>query len=58
MPTYSQLEALYRASYFLTYIMLQPIHLVCIDDRTKNLFILAGQREEIEIEITPEGEVN
>ena len=57
MPTYVQLEGLYRASYFLTYLMFQPIHLVCIDERTQNLFILAGHSEEIEIEITPDGEV-
>jgi hypothetical protein len=36
---------------------LQPIHLICVDQRTKNLFILAGHNEELEIEITPEGEV-
>lgn len=57
MPTDAQLEGLYRSSYFLTYLMFQPIHLVCIDDRSQNLFILAGQAEEIEIEITPDGEV-
>jgi hypothetical protein len=37
--------------------MFQPIHLICIDERTKNLFILAGNHEEIEFEITPKGEV-
>jgi len=37
--------------------MSQPIHLICIDDRTQNVFILAGQDEEIEFEITPAGEV-
>jgi hypothetical protein len=37
--------------------MLQPIHLICIDERTKNLYILAGYNEEIELEITPNGEV-
>lgn len=34
MPNDAQLRGLYRLSYWLTYIMLQPIHLVCIDDRT------------------------
>ncbi|WP_442921718.1 DUF6888 family protein [Microcoleus sp. Aus8_D2] len=34
MPTTAQLESLYRVSYQLTFIMLQPIHLVCIDRRT------------------------
>lgn len=57
MPTKIQLEGLYRISYRLTYIMLQPIHLICIDERSKNLFILAGNDEEIEIEITPNGEI-
>jgi len=37
--------------------MLQPIHLVCIDERTQNLYILAGQSEEIEFEVTSNGEV-
>ncbi|GAB4445550.1 MAG: hypothetical protein OHK0035_39770 [Cyanobacteria bacterium J069] len=48
---------MYRISYQLTYLMLQPIHLICIDDRTQNLHILAGQNEEIEFELTPSGEV-
>ncbi|WP_404827088.1 DUF6888 family protein [Dendronalium phyllosphericum] len=37
--------------------MFQPIHLICIDDRTQNLYILAGQTKEIEFKITPNGEV-
>jgi hypothetical protein len=37
--------------------MLQPIHLVCIDGRTQNLYVLAGRNEEIEFEVTPSGEV-
>lgn len=57
MPTTAQLRCLYRTSYYLTYLMLQPIHLVCIDDRTQNLYVLAGQSEEIEFEFTPSGEV-
>jgi hypothetical protein len=57
MPTDAQLRCLYRISYHLTYLMSQPIHLICIDDRTQNVFILAGQDEEIEFEITPAGEV-
>lgn len=57
MPTQAQLEGLYRISYYLTYLMFQPIYLICIDKRTKNLFILAGHNEEIEVEITPDGEV-
>ena len=39
MPTAEQLRSLYRVSYQLTFTMLQPIHLICIDDRTKNLYI-------------------
>ena len=48
MPTDAQLRCLYRISYQLTYILFQPIHLICIDGRTQNLYILAGQNEEIE----------
>jgi hypothetical protein len=36
---------------------LQPIHLICTDERTKNPFILAGDEEDIEVEITPTEEV-
>lgn len=57
MPTTRQLECLYRISYYLTYLMFHPIHLVCIDGRTQNLYVLAGQDEKIEFEVTPEGEV-
>lgn len=57
MPTDAQLKSLYRISYRLTYAMLQPIHLVCVDNRTGNLFILAGHNEGIEFEVTPIGEV-
>ena len=57
MPTYPPLEGLYRISYYLTYLALQPIHLVCVDERSKNLFVLAGYDEEIEIEIALNREV-
>ncbi|WP_445298428.1 DUF6888 family protein [Leptolyngbya sp. NIES-2104] len=57
MPTDAQLRGLYRLSYWLTYIMLQPVHLVCIDDRTNNLYVLAGNTENLEFQITPTGEV-
>jgi hypothetical protein len=57
MPTDIQLRGLYRLSYWLTYIMLQSVHLVCIDDRTNNLYILAGNTENLEFQITPTGEV-
>ncbi len=48
MPTDAQLRCLYRIGYQLTYVLFQPIHLICIDGRTQNLYILAGQNEEIE----------
>ncbi|MEG3894588.1 MULTISPECIES: DUF6888 family protein [unclassified Microcoleus] len=56
MPAVAQLESLYRISYQLTYTMLQPIHLICVDDRTRNVFILAGYDEELEFQILPNGE--
>ncbi|WP_445251962.1 DUF6888 family protein [Microcoleus sp. B3-D7] len=57
MPTYAQLEGLYRISDYLTYLALQPIHLVCVDQRSKNLFVLATYDEKTEIKIAPNGEV-
>ncbi|WP_445243674.1 MULTISPECIES: DUF6888 family protein [unclassified Microcoleus] len=48
---------IYGISYYLTYLALQPIHLICVDERSKNLFVLAGYDEEIEIEIAPNAEV-
>jgi hypothetical protein len=56
MPTATQLESLYRVSYQLTYFMLQPIHLICVDDRTRNIYILDGYDEELEFQILPNGE--
>jgi len=56
MPTAQQLESLYRVCYQLTYNMLQPIHLICVDNRTQNVYILAGYDEEIEFQIIPNGE--
>jgi hypothetical protein len=35
--------------------MFQPVHIVRLDERTLNIFILAGHNEEIEMEIRPEG---
>lgn len=57
MPAAAQLESLYRVSYQLTFIMLQPIYLVCIDRRTLNIYVLAGYDEDLEFEIIPKGEV-
>ena len=56
MPTVAQLESLYRVGYQLTYIMLETIHLICADNRTHNLYILAGYEEEVEFQILPNGE--
>jgi hypothetical protein len=56
MPTVAQLESLYRVSYQLTYLMLQPIHLVCVDARTRNVYVLAGYDEELEFQILLNGE--
>lgn len=57
-PTDAQLKRLYNIGYTLTNVMFQPIYVIRIDERTKNLFILAGYQEDIEIEITPDGEVS
>jgi hypothetical protein len=56
MPNAAQLESLYRICYQLTYTMLQPIHLICVDGRTRNVYILAGYDEELEFQILPNGE--
>ena len=56
MPTDSQLRSLYRICYQLTYTMFQPIHLICIDERTQNIYILAGYEEELEFQVLPSGE--
>ncbi|WP_416676690.1 DUF6888 family protein [Egbenema bharatensis] len=58
MPTATQLASLYRIGYQLTFTMLQPIHLICIDARTQNLYVLAGYDEEIEFQILPNGELS
>ncbi|MEH2457892.1 DUF6888 family protein [Nostoc sp.] len=58
MPTAPQLASLYRISYQLTYIMLQPIYLICVDNRTRNVYILAGYDQEIEFQILPNGELS
>jgi hypothetical protein len=56
-PTKAQLWSLYTHSYWLTNVAFQPIHIVRMDDRTGNLFILAGNEESIECEIDPNGEL-
>jgi len=35
--------------------MFQPVHIVRLDERTGNLFILAGREELLEFEIDPQG---
>lgn len=56
-PTTAQLQTLYRLCHLLTNVMFQPIHIVRLDERTLNLFILVGQSEEIELEIKPDGSI-
>ncbi|MEW5861123.1 MAG: hypothetical protein AB1861_27730 [Cyanobacteriota bacterium] len=58
MPTAAQLESLYRVGYQLTYLALQPIHFICVDNRTRNVYILAGYNEELEFQILPNGELS
>ncbi|MGB6300500.1 MAG: hypothetical protein WBF90_30605 [Rivularia sp. (in: cyanobacteria)] len=57
MPTEEQLKCLYTITCQLTFVMLQPIHLVYLDQRTLNLYILAGENEDIEFEVTIDGDV-
>ncbi|MEH2145574.1 DUF6888 family protein [Nostoc sp.] len=56
-PTAEQLKCLYRLCHQLTNVMFQPIHIVRLDERSLNIFILAGQNEGIELEITPDGSI-
>ena len=56
IPTEAQLRKLYELCHTLTNLMLQPIHIVRLDERTGNLFVLAGRGETIEIEVKPSGE--
>ncbi|MGB8700998.1 MAG: hypothetical protein WCD18_16420 [Thermosynechococcaceae cyanobacterium] len=56
-PTAVQLKSLYRQSQWLTNVAFVPIHIVRLDERTGNLFILAGNEESIELQINPVGEL-
>lgn len=56
-PNAVQLESLYRVAYQLTYLMFQPIHLICVNDRTHNVYILSGHDEELD-QIKLNGEVD
>lgn len=58
MPTVEQLKSLYRVSYQLTYVMLQPIHLICVDARTQNIYVIAGYNEELEFQILLDGSLD
>lgn len=55
-PTQTQLHSLYIQCHTLTNVMFQPIHVVRLDERNGNIFILAGREETIELEIKPSGE--
>jgi hypothetical protein len=54
-PTPAQLVSLYHVCYFLTNQAFQPLHIVKIDETTKNIFLLAGNDESIEVQILPNG---
>ncbi len=56
-PNNQQLNKLYIICYTITNMMLQPIHMVRQDERTGNLFIIAGSKEEIEVKINLEGNI-
>ncbi len=56
-PTVAQLQSLYRYCYRLANVFFQPIHVVRLDERTGNLFILAGYEETLEFEIGARGEI-
>ena len=45
-----------RPIYQESFSMLQPIHLICVDERTSNIYVLAGYDEEVEFQILPNGE--
>ena len=57
-PSVQQLQKLYVVCYTITNVMFQPIHIIRMDERTGNIFILAGEKEEIELEITPTGRLS
>lgn len=56
-PTVAQMRSLYRQCHWLTNVAFQPIHVVRLDERTGNLFILAGHEESIEVQIRADGEL-
>jgi hypothetical protein len=60
-PTAAQSEKLYEVCYWVTERLRQPIHIVRLDERTKNLYIQFGSSLDPDLqrdwEITPAGEV-
>ncbi len=56
-PTIAQMQSLYRQCHWLTNVVFQPIHVVRLDERTGNLFILAGHEESIEVHIKADGQL-
>ncbi len=56
-PTIAQTRSLYRQCYWLTNVVFQPIHVVRLDERTRNLFVFGGVSESIELQIRPDGEL-
>lgn len=54
-PTIAQLRSLHIQCHILTNSMFQPIYIVRLDEKTENIFILAGQEELLEFEIDPQG---
>jgi hypothetical protein len=56
-PTIAQMRSLYRQCHWLTNVVFQPIHVVRLDERMGNLFILAGHEESIELQISFGGEL-
>ena len=56
-PTEAQARKLHELCHTLTNVMFQPIYIVRLDERTGNLFILAGREETIEFEVDTKGEL-
>jgi hypothetical protein len=54
-PTIPQLQTLYSKCKWLTNAAFHPIHIIRMDERTGNIFVLAGREESIEFEIYPNG---
>jgi len=44
--------------YAIALLNLRLIHLICLDARTLNVYILAGYDEELEFQILPNGELS